>query len=364
MKGRGATPPLYQASRRPSGFRIKQGGSGEIVRVEEPEDVPQAKPVPLQLKFWNWGLGSTSRYLRGTQILVTHFPYHGPYKASVHTVPPTQGPGDTSQEERDSEAYESVGRASLDTSLSFLPSSVQQPEPFPSYYDQGDGNNNGDTPSPPVLPAIGSYYRYPRPDADVPARSPAVTSTILLPYSRDIRETSRSRTPTFTATVVTTTSSLSPISPFVRVTSYSPTSTDAKEIRRRSGSSSVRYSRIFDLNNSNVNTSSSRGGVVRAHRGLRHASSRRARAHGGRGKPTYDRQCSRYHYHPHFTPVVAHEWSIGDSNVQECLQRFGIDEPSILRRDRRIRITCCREDARFIYIFYRIMYILEAFEEV
>lgn len=325
--------------------------------MEEPEDIPQAKPVPLQLKFWNWGLGSTSRYLRGTQVIVTHFPYHGPYKASVHTVPPSQRPGDTSQEERDSEAYESVSRASLDTSLSFLPTSVQQQQFSTS--DQGGNNNNGDTPSPPVLPAIGSYYRYPRPDADVPAESSGSPS-ILLPYVPDIRETTRSRTPTSTAEIIATTS-LSPISPFVRVTSYSPTSADAKEIRRRSGSSSGRYSRIFDLTGSNV--SSSRGGNGRGHRGLRHASSRRARAHGGRGKPTYDRMRREQHGHQ-FTPVVVREWAIGDNNVQECLRRFSIDEASILRRDRRIRITCCREDARYIYVIYRIMYLLGGFEEV
>lgn len=313
------------------------------------------------LKFWNWGLGSTSRYFRGTQVLVTHFPYHGPYKASVHTMPPA-GPGDpirnVSQEERDSEAYESIGGASLDTSLSFLPSSVQQPQlshfEYQAAVDYGN-NNNGDTPSPPVLPAIGSYYRYPRPDTDVPAGSPVST----LPYLRDIRETTRSRTPTSTAAAIASTS-FSPVTPFVRVTSYSPTSADAKEIRRRSGAStsSVRYSRIFDL------TSSSNGGRGagngRGHRG-RFSSSRRARAHGGRGKPTYDR-----HHRRQFqaVPNVVQEWSIGDTNVQNCLRRFGIDEESILRRDRRIRITCCREDARFIYIFYRIMYTLGAFEEV
>ncbi|ODM96852.1 Dystrophin, isoform D [Orchesella cincta] len=303
LRGRGPPPPLARKEKKGI-FPAKEGRGKKAATVEEPEEVPQAQPVPLQLKFWNWGLGSTSRYLQGTQVLVTHFPYHGPYKASVHTLPPA-GPGDISQ---------GMGIHLL----------------------------------PPVLPAIGSYYRYPRPDTDVPAGSPAST----LPYVPDIRETTRSRIPTSTAIAST---SFSP-SPNVRVTSYSPSSADAKEIRRRSGTS-VRYSRIFDLSSSGTGGTTRSAGNGKGYRGSRTSFARRASAHGGRGKPSYDRQRRS------FQPVTTPDWAVGDVSVQDCLRRVEIDEASILRRDRRIRITCCREDARFIFIFYRIMYLLGAFEE-
>lgn len=48
------------------------------VKVEEPDNkLPTAQPIPLQLKFYNWGQGGKSFYFHGTQVLETNLPYHG-----------------------------------------------------------------------------------------------------------------------------------------------------------------------------------------------------------------------------------------------------------------------------------------------
>jgi hypothetical protein len=271
--------------------------------VEEQSDPPTALPLPFQLKLWNWGQKKGSgprKYFHATQILVTHLPYNGPYKASVHShLPHSWIPSDDFILQRISSHQPPQPTSVLPRHISFYDSHSTAPK-------------NGETPSPSTFVGAGTYFHYPSPDTDVPSRS----SDYFLPSI----EVSRSLSLYATDTAIHTRSTLSP-SPIV--TRSSPTFIN--NIHRYS----PRISRRFITQDST--TTSTRGS---ARRGGSYY--RRATAHGGRGKPHFERQRKYYQTGLPSTFTQRHP------QVQATLKTVGIDDETILRRDRKIRVSCCR----------------------
>jgi len=332
------------------------------VKVEEPDICPPALPVPLQLKFWKWGLGSSRKYFHGTQVIVTHLPYHGPYKASIHSYLGDTADDDAAWGDSTSEdAFINLlpQRISLGQSEIIPDSSIRI---FPQHLQGAHSSTqkNGEAPSPSSLHLRGTYFHYPSPDSDVPSRSSAST----LPQSTDLNlslEVSRSNSTSVTAAATLYNKSISPEPIFtvpspnntLRQFPYSDQERSMIVFLPRRGST-LRYNK-FSSKKDESSTSPT------LHKKLHSPKShpRRATAHGGRGKPYLDRHRKSFRsnfpqsYFPQRNP-----------SVQATLRSVGIDDETVLRRDRRVRITCCREDARYCLFVHRLILMLSQFEEV
>jgi len=279
-------------------------------------------PLPLQLKFWNWGYGGKCKYLAGTRLLVTHFPsYNGPFRATLGHIAPSVRDGDVSIQSR--------------SILSFEETIVQihsEEPPLPTLYayeeERESQNGAGETPSPPF--AAGDYFRYPRPDTGFVVKPPHSSDRkdILLP---------------FTASHSGTTD-LSPV--VTLVTKDDTRGVLAPPPRRETKSTTSRSYRSYNINSNSFSPGGGRG-------------RRTAKAHGGRGKPTNGGSGGR---RSRFFDTDFYLYS--NPQIQDALRRVGIDEFTVLQRDRRVRLTCCREDARYIFLVFKIRVMLIAFEEV
>lgn len=308
--------------------------------MEEQDSTPTALPIPLQLKFWNWGQRGPSKYFYGTQILVTHLPYHGPYKANVHShLPDSWVPSD------DFIIPEIDGsKASRTLEVDYRTS---QPTSVPrriSFYDShSTAPKNGETPSPTTLHVAGAYFHFPSPDTDVPSHSYEST---LPYYSTTLPSIEASRSLAFSVSTSTATYSRI-ISPSFKEPRSSPRLINVQDIRYSPSSSSRRL-----RHNAHENGRSSRNGRNG------HFHYRRATVHGGRGKPYLERERKYYQTGLPSTFTERHP------QIQATLKTVGIDDETILRRDKKIRVLCCREDARYCFLAFRLMYMLSCFEEV
>lgn len=316
------------------------------VKVEE--DQATALPIPLQLKFYNWGQGGTAKYFHATQVIVANLPYHGPYKASVHSHIPdswvpsvdlanSSGPGDQNQ---NLEPQPSPPRRWI----SSQPHQLFQRNV--SFYDShSTTQKNGETPSPSTLHVSGTYFHYPSPDSDVPSRS--ISTLPHLEFSRNLPHS-------FLTTATTSSIHLLPsVSPSPRVATRSspipPPFINVQDYPRLSPS---RFSRRFSHSNRSPRTGTRNGHSQQPQQ------YRRATVHGGRGKPHLERQ--RKYYQTGLPSTFTHR----HPQVQTTLRTVGIDDDTILRRDKRIRVACCRVDARYCFLVYRLIYMLSCFEEV
>jgi hypothetical protein len=344
---------------------------GTSFKVEEPEKCPAALPLPLQLKFWKWGLGSSSKYFHGTQVIVTHLPYHGPYKATLHSslredsarnssddylhslLPPAQGP---------LEIPETSATTDSRTHIHDERRSQVFQQPFQSSHSATQKNGETQTaPSPTSLHVMGTYFHYPSPDSDVPSRS----SESTLPQSTDMYlslEVSRSNSTSVTAI----TTYIPPISPEPIYTVPSPSLRGQLPERsmivflpRRGDSAASRR-----LSSKQWQQRKAESGVISLpDRSPKSFYYRRASAHGGRGKPILER--NRKSFRNNFpTPSLRDSLAQRNPAVQATLRAVGIDDDTILKRDRRVRISCCREDARYCIFVHRLILMLSNFEEV
>jgi len=335
--------------------------------TEDEEPIP--KPIPLQLKYWKWGFGSTRKYFTGTRLLVTQFSsIHGPFRAGVLSLPPLlAAPAEESSlpcqqvppsplRRRHGEnplvvtgglgSSEILRRTGLGEDASLSPGRIQS---FSVYEVHPPERANGTTPSPPLPPIpSGSYFQYPRPD-DLDVKLPTTATISSFTSNQDPFN--------YASTSVSTTSTAiyKPKSQFILPLSDEKSEGSSVSVVSVGDKfqATTPYLSYGDFALINV---SPRRVLPRGSRISKETSFRRGNGFRSQFVGRRDRRRVKYRF--------GEEWAFGDPRLQAALRRVGIDERSVLRRDRRVRITCCREDARFIYLVYSIITLLSEFEEV
>lgn len=226
-----------------------------------------------------------------------------------------------------------------------------------TFYDSHSlAPKNGETPSPSTLHVAGSYFHYPSPDTDVPSRS-SQSSPPHVEFSRNLP---LSILTTTTSTYTTHPTSVSPSSPIVTRSSPTTTTTfNVQEYHRSPRSFLRRFSQTHSSGRPS-HENGARGAKTTTRRGSQQYY-RRATVHGGR----LERQRK---YSPTTTTIGLSPSSTTfpgrNPQVQKTLKSVGIDDESILRQDKKIRVLCCREDARYCFLVFRLVYMLSCFEEV